>query len=44
MAKKSAVEKNKFWVFPGLHTVAGWWLRRIFPGLLWKIDHNAEGI
>jgi NAD(P)-dependent dehydrogenase (short-subunit alcohol dehydrogenase family) len=38
-----AVEKGRFWVFPGAHTAAGWRIRRFLPGLLWKIDHNAEG-
>jgi hypothetical protein len=30
-------------VFPGAQTKAGWWLRRFFPSLMWKIDHDAEG-
>lgn len=38
-----AVEKGRFWVFPGAHTKAAWLLRRFFPALMWKIDHNAEG-
>ena len=38
-----AVERGKFWVFPGAQTRAGWRLRRFFPWLLWKIDHDAEG-
>jgi NAD(P)-dependent dehydrogenase (short-subunit alcohol dehydrogenase family) len=38
-----AVEKNHFMVFPGLHTAIGVRLRRFFPALMWKIDHNAEG-
>ena len=38
-----AVEKGRFWVFPGAHTRAGIWLRRLLPQVLWKIDHNAEG-
>ncbi len=38
-----AVEKGRFWVFPGLHTAIGWRLRRFVPWVLWKIDHNAEG-
>ena len=38
-----AVEKGRFWVFPGAHTAAGWRIRRFLPGLLWKIDHKAEG-
>ena len=38
-----AVERGKFWVFPGAHARAGWRLRRFFPWLMWKIDHDAEG-
>jgi NAD(P)-dependent dehydrogenase (short-subunit alcohol dehydrogenase family) len=38
-----AVEKNRFWVFPGLHTAIGVRLRRFLPALLWRIDHSAEG-
>ena len=38
-----AVEKQKFWVFPGATTGIGWRLRRFFPGLMWWIDHRAEG-
>jgi NAD(P)-dependent dehydrogenase (short-subunit alcohol dehydrogenase family) len=38
-----AVERGKFWVFPGAHTRAGWRLRRFFPWLMWKVDHDAEG-
>ncbi len=38
-----AIEKQRFWVFPGFHTGAGWRLRRFLPWVMWKIDHNAEG-
>ena len=38
-----AVERGRFWVFPGAHTQAAWRLRRFLPALMWKIDHNAEG-
>ena len=38
-----AVERGKFWVFPGAHAQAAWRLRRFFPSLMWKIDHDAEG-
>ena len=38
-----AVERGKFWVFPGAHTQAAWRLRRFLPSLMWKIDHDAEG-
>ncbi|HEX9813977.1 MAG TPA: SDR family NAD(P)-dependent oxidoreductase [Myxococcota bacterium] len=42
-AVERAVERGKFWVFPGAHTQAAWRLRRFFPSLMWKIDHDAEG-
>jgi NAD(P)-dependent dehydrogenase (short-subunit alcohol dehydrogenase family) len=38
-----AVEKKRFWVYPGLHTAIGVRLRRFAPALMWKVDHNAEG-
>jgi NAD(P)-dependent dehydrogenase (short-subunit alcohol dehydrogenase family) len=38
-----AVARRSFWVFPGATTRAGWWLRRLAPSVLWKIDHDAEG-
>jgi short-subunit dehydrogenase len=38
-----AVEKKRFWVFPGAHTAMGWRLRRFLPALMWRIGHNAEG-
>jgi NAD(P)-dependent dehydrogenase (short-subunit alcohol dehydrogenase family) len=38
-----AVEGGRFWVFPGAHTQAAWLLRRLFPALMWKIDHHTEG-
>ncbi len=38
-----AVDRGKFWVFPGTHTRLAWLLRRFFPSLMWKIDHDAEG-
>jgi len=38
-----AVAKQRFWVFPGLHTAIGVRIRRFLPALLWKIGHNAEG-
>lgn len=42
-AVERAVERGKFWVFPGAHTQAAWRLRRFLPSLIWKIDHDAEG-
>jgi NAD(P)-dependent dehydrogenase (short-subunit alcohol dehydrogenase family) len=38
-----AIEKRRFWSFPGVTTGIGWRLRRFFPGLMWWIDHRAEG-
>jgi len=38
-----AIEKNRFWVFPGLHTAIGVRIRRFFPAFLWRIGHSAEG-
>ncbi|MCH2169844.1 SDR family oxidoreductase [Myxococcota bacterium] len=38
-----AIAKQRFWVFPGLHTQIGWRLRRFFPRLMWAVDHRAEG-
>lgn len=38
-----AIARGRFWVFPGAHTRTGLWLRRLVPGLLWAIDHRAEG-
>jgi len=43
-AVERAIERGKFWVFPGAHTQLAWRLRRFLPGLMWKIDHDAEGI
>ncbi len=39
----AAIEKQRFWVFAGLTTRLGWYLRRLLPSMLWKIDHRAEG-
>jgi NAD(P)-dependent dehydrogenase (short-subunit alcohol dehydrogenase family) len=38
-----AIDRDRFWVFPGAHTWAGWRLRRFLPALMWKIDHRTEG-
>jgi len=43
-AVERAIERGKFWVFPGAHTQLAWRLRRFLPALMWKIDHDAEGI
>jgi NAD(P)-dependent dehydrogenase (short-subunit alcohol dehydrogenase family) len=38
-----ALEAGRFWVFAGASTRMGWMLRRFLPGLMWRIDHRAEG-
>ena len=42
-AIERAVRRRRFWVFPGLTTRIGWWLRRFAPWVMWMIDHRAEG-
>ena len=39
----AALEGDRLWVFPGYPAAIGWRLRRFAPGLLWRIDHRAEG-
>ena len=38
------IAKRRFLVYPGWHTRVGVLLRRFAPALLWKINHDAEGI
>jgi NAD(P)-dependent dehydrogenase (short-subunit alcohol dehydrogenase family) len=38
-----ALDAGRFWVFAGASTRMGWLLRRFAPGLMWRIDHRAEG-
>jgi NAD(P)-dependent dehydrogenase (short-subunit alcohol dehydrogenase family) len=38
-----AIARQRFWVYPGLHTAIGVRIRRFLPAMLWKIDHHAEG-
>jgi len=38
-----ALAKGTFFVFPGFHTRMGVLLRRFLPGVMWRIDHRAEG-
>ena len=42
-AIETTLEKDRFWVFPGKGTSLGWRFRRLFPGLLWRQIHKAEG-
>lgn len=39
-----ALSKNRFWVFPGPVTRLSWFIRRLFPGLTWRIVRAYEGI
>lgn len=43
-AVERGIARRRFWIFPGWHTRPGVWLRRFAPALLWKIDHDTEGI
>lgn len=38
-----ALDKGKFWVYPGKQTRLISLLRRLFPGLIWKQVHQIEG-
>jgi short-subunit dehydrogenase len=38
-----AIARQRFWVYPGLHTAIGVRIRRFLPALLWRIGHRAEG-
>ncbi len=38
------IAKRRFLVYPGWHTRVGVLLRRFAPWLLWRINHDAEGI
>jgi NAD(P)-dependent dehydrogenase (short-subunit alcohol dehydrogenase family) len=42
-AIESALEADRFWVFPGRGTSLGWRLRRWLPNLIWRQVHKAEG-
>ena len=42
-AIESALEADRFWVFPGRGTSLGWRLRRWLPNLIWRQVHRAEG-
>jgi NAD(P)-dependent dehydrogenase (short-subunit alcohol dehydrogenase family) len=42
-AIEDALEKDRFWVFPGRATTIGWRLRRFLPDLLWRHAHRVEG-
>jgi NAD(P)-dependent dehydrogenase (short-subunit alcohol dehydrogenase family) len=38
-----ALDKDRFWVFPGRGTRLAWRLRRWLPGLFWRRVHQVEG-
>lgn len=40
---ETALDKGKFWVFPGKGTRIGYIMRRLFPDLIWKDVHQKEG-
>jgi NAD(P)-dependent dehydrogenase (short-subunit alcohol dehydrogenase family) len=39
-----ALEAGKCFAFSDWHTRMGFWIRRFVPGVLWAIDHRAEGV
>ena len=42
-AIETGLEKGDFWIFPGKNTRLGWYMRRLFPGAIWKHIHKVEG-
>jgi short-subunit dehydrogenase len=43
-AIERTLERDKFWVFPGRGTAAGWRARRWLPSLIWNRIHKVEGV
>jgi short-subunit dehydrogenase len=43
-AIEDALERGRFWVFPGRGTSVAWRLRRFVPGLLWRRLHQVTGL
>jgi NAD(P)-dependent dehydrogenase (short-subunit alcohol dehydrogenase family) len=43
-AIEKTLENDRFWVFPGRGTKAGWRMRRWFPSLVWRNIRKIEGI
>ena len=37
------LEKGRFWVYVTRQTAFGAWMRRVFPGAVWKNIHKVEG-
>ncbi len=42
-AIENGLDAGQFWVFPGKGTKMGYIMRRLFPGLIWKMVHKTEG-
>ena len=42
-AIESDLEGGRFWVMVTRQTAFGAWMRRVFPGLVWKNIHKVEG-
>lgn len=42
-AIENCLDKGKFWVFPNRNARVGAFMRRLFPGLIWKQVHQVEG-
>jgi NAD(P)-dependent dehydrogenase (short-subunit alcohol dehydrogenase family) len=43
-AIEAALERGRFWVFPGRGSTTAWRVRRFLPGLLWRGLHRTEKI
>jgi NAD(P)-dependent dehydrogenase (short-subunit alcohol dehydrogenase family) len=43
-ALETALERGRFWVFPGRGTALAWRLRRLLPGPLWRRFLRVEGL
>jgi short-subunit dehydrogenase len=43
-AIEQALDRGRFWVFPGRQTALAWRIRRFLPGLFWRRAHQIEGI
>jgi len=41
---ETALERGRFWVFPGRGTTLAWRARRLLPGLLWRRFLRVEGL
>jgi short-subunit dehydrogenase len=41
-AIEAALERGRFWVFPGRGSTTAWRVRRFLPGLLWRGLHGTD--